>query len=143
VPGPASPQNRFPGVFGGANGGGGLGGLLTASTPSSDVVAALQANAKDYTWVLATVGSNVAAGYQLAADEPVMAVGGFNGTDPSPTLAEFQALVAAGKIHYFEAGGSFGGRGGTSGAITQWVTQRYPALKIGDVTLYDLSKAPA
>ena len=42
---------------------------------------------------------------------PVMAVGGFNGTDPAPTLAQFQALVAARKIHYFVGGGAMGGRG--------------------------------
>ena len=49
----------------------------------------------------ATVGSNNAAGYQLASGAAVMAVGGFNGTDPSPTLAEFQSYVASGRIHYF------------------------------------------
>ena len=48
----------------------------------------------DYTWVAAAVGSNNAAGYQLATGAPVMAVGGFNGTDPAPTLAQFQADVA-------------------------------------------------
>ena len=55
------------------------------------------------------------AGYQLATGDPVMAVGGFNGTDPSPTLAQFQAYVAAHKIHYFIGGGGFG-RGGGPGA---------------------------
>ena len=34
-----------------------------------------------------------AAGYQLASGEPIMAMGGFNGSDPTPTLAEFQAYV--------------------------------------------------
>ena len=46
-----------------------------------------------YTWVAATVGSNNASGYQLATGDPVMAIGGFNGSDPSPTLAQFQQLV--------------------------------------------------
>jgi len=53
-------------------------------------------------------GANSAAGYQLATDDPVMAIGGFNGTDPSPTLAQFQAYVAEGKIHYYISGGGFG-----------------------------------
>ena len=52
----------------------------------------------------AAVGSNNAAGYQLATGAPVMAVGGFNGTDPAPTLAQFQADVADGRIHYFVGG---------------------------------------
>ena len=43
-----------------------------------------------------------------------MAIGGFNGSDPSPTLAQFKAYVAQGKIHYFIAsgGGMMGGGGG-------------------------------
>ena len=49
------------------------------------------------------MNSNNAAGYQLASGEPVMAIGGFNGTDPAPTLAQFEQYVAAGKIHYFIA----------------------------------------
>ena len=58
-------------------------------------------DADRYTWTAAVVGSNNAAGYQLAGGAPVMAVGGFNGTDPAPTLAEFQRDVADGRIHYF------------------------------------------
>src|SRR5205085_5863252 len=61
---------------------GGLGGLLNASRPTADVVTALQQDSDRYTWVAAAVGSNTAAGYQLATDDPVMAIGGFNGTDP-------------------------------------------------------------
>ena len=89
---------------------GGAGGLLSASAPSAELVTLLRTDADEYTWVAAAVGSNSAAGYQLASDLPVMSIGGFNGTDPSPTLAEFQADVAADKIHYFIAGGGFGGR---------------------------------
>ena len=83
------------------------GGLLNGSTPTSELTALLQADADAYTWVAAAVGSNSASGYQLATEEPVMAIGGFNGSDPSPTLAQFQAYVAAGEIHYFIAGGGW------------------------------------
>ena len=42
-----------------------------------------------------------------------MAIGGFRGTDPAPSLARFEKLVAAHKIHYYVAGGGgFGGGGG-------------------------------
>ena len=112
---------------------------MNASVPSPEIVAALQANAGDYTWALATVGANIAAGYQLATDEPVMAIGGFNGTDPSPTLAEFQALVEAGKIHYFVAGGSFGGARSTAAQIRKWVEQHFTAVSISGVNFYDLA----
>jgi 4-amino-4-deoxy-L-arabinose transferase-like glycosyltransferase len=66
----------------------------------------LESDASHYTWVAATVNSNSAAGYQLASDDPVMAIGGFNGTDPTPSLAQFEKYVAEGKIHYFIAGGA-------------------------------------
>ena len=102
----ASPVAGFPGGgtgrFGGAArtggfGGGAAGGLLNSSTPGRQLVALLEAGASGYTWVAATTGANSAAGYQLATDEPVMAIGGFNGTDPSPTLAQFQTYVAEGQ----------------------------------------------
>ena len=54
-----------------------------------------------------------------------MAIGGFNGSDPSPTLEQFQQYVADGKIHYFIAGGGMGGgmnADGTATAISTWVT---------------------
>jgi hypothetical protein len=99
--------------------------------------------------VAAAVGSNSASGYQLATQEPVMAIGGFNGSDPSPTLAEFQAYVQAGKIHYFIAGGGFGGGPGggsgsnTSSEIAAWVESNFTATTVGGVTVYDLSGGAA
>jgi hypothetical protein len=123
--------------------------LLSTSTPSSQLVTLLQANADTYTWVAAAVGSNSAAGYQIATEQPVMSIGGFNGTDPSPTLAQFQADVAAGKIHYFIAGGGFGGGPGggrgssTSSSISTWVESTFTATTVGGVTLYDLTSPAA
>ncbi|MDX6621877.1 MAG: hypothetical protein QOK36_4263, partial [Gaiellales bacterium] len=82
-------------------------------------------------------------GVQLATDDPVMAIGGFNGTDPSPTLAQFKAWVAAGRIHYFLASGGRGGGGigssANSSAISSWVAGTFTAKTVGGVTLYDLS----
>ena len=95
--------------------GGAAGGLLNASTPGTALVKLLKTNASDYDWVAAAVGANSAAGYQLATDEPVMAIGGFNGTDPAPTLAQFKAYVRAGRIHYFLGGGGLQGGGGLPG----------------------------
>lgn len=128
---------------GGLNGGGqggAMGGLLGATTPSSELVTALKADAGNYTWAAAVVGSNNAAGYQLATGLPVMAVGGFNGTDPSPTLAQFQQLVADGKIHYFIGGRLMQGNGGSdaSSEIAAWVAANYQAETIGGTTVYEL-----
>ncbi|MGH3770459.1 MAG: ArnT family glycosyltransferase [Pseudonocardiaceae bacterium] len=119
-----------------------LGGLLNGSTPSAQLAALLRADATRYTWVAAAIGSNTAAGYQLATGDPVMPVGGFNGTDPSPTLEQFQRYVAQGKIHYFINGGGFGRQNGganTSRQIAAWVAQHFAARTIDGVTIYDLT----
>ncbi len=127
---------------GGGFGGGGS-GFLSASQSNPALTKALQADAGRYAWAAATVNSNNAAGYQLASGEPVMAIGGFNGTDPAPTLAQFERYVAAGKIHYFIAsGGGFGGgTGGSDGAsqITSWVESHFTAETVGGVTVFDVA----
>ena len=125
-------------------GGGGMGGLLNGSTSSTAVTALLQNDADSYTWAAAAVGANNASGYQLASEQPVMAIGGFNGSDPSPTLAQFKQYVADGQIHYFIGSGGVGGGAGGSGSndsseIAQWVAANFTATTVDGVTLYDLS----
>jgi 4-amino-4-deoxy-L-arabinose transferase-like glycosyltransferase len=139
-------QDGAPAAAGDGRGSAG-GGLLDASTPGKALIAMLTKNDEDYTWVAATVGAQSAAGYQLATGEPVMSLGGFNGSDPYPSLAEFQALVRAGRVHYFIAGGA-GGGGGNAGssamsAITSWVTGRFASQSVGGITLYDLTSSSA
>ena len=137
----AAGGSRF-GARGGRPGAGGPGGFLSISTPGSKLVKALEAGANRYTWVAATVNSNSAAGYQLATGDPVMAIGGFNGTDPAPTLAQFERDVAEKKIHYFIAGGrglGTGSSGSTAGQITQWVESHFAATTLNGVTVYNLA----
>ncbi|MBV9923282.1 MAG: glycosyltransferase family 39 protein, partial [Pseudonocardia sp.] len=112
-------------------------------------------------WSAATVGAMQAGPLALASGTDVMAVGGFSGGDPAPTLAQFQSYVAAGRVHYFLAGG-FGdgpggaGAGGTAdgtdvrrgggrgnSAISAWVEQHYTATTVGGRTVYDLTKPKA
>jgi hypothetical protein len=101
-----------------------------------------------------------------------MALGGFSGQDPAPTLSQFQALVGDGQIHYLVSagrrtagpasgrtadasanrppcgfggfGGFGGGRGnrGTGAAIVTWVTQHFTAVTLGPDTVYDLTATP-
>ncbi|MEV6955358.1 glycosyltransferase family 39 protein [Streptomyces sp. NPDC051183] len=138
--------------------GGGPGGLLGGTKASAEATAALRADADKYTWAAAAIGSQNAASYQLASGEPVMPIGGFNGSDPSPTLAQFQEYVKTGKIHWFlgqssaQGGGQDGEAqgptriggpgGGTSSAIETWVKANFTATTIGGATFYDLT-APA
>jgi 4-amino-4-deoxy-L-arabinose transferase-like glycosyltransferase len=128
----------------GAGGAAGGAGFLNSSTSNAALNKALQADASKYTWAAATVNSNNAAGYQLGSGEPIMAIGGFNGTDPAPTLAQFEKDVAEGKIHYYIAsgGGGFGGGGAGSddaSQITSWVESHFTAQTIGGVTVYNLT----
>jgi 4-amino-4-deoxy-L-arabinose transferase-like glycosyltransferase len=124
-------------------GAGGTGSLLNGASTSTELVSLLGQDAASYTWVAAAVGAQNAASYQLATGHAVMAIGGFNGSDPSPTLDEFKADVAAGKIHYF-LGGTLGGRqNGGSGSATEiatWVSQNYTASTVGSTTVYDLTQ---
>ena len=148
-PGGTPPQaGQAPGQTGqtgqtGRTGGqaGGFGGERAAST---ELVTLLQADAGTYRWAAATIGSQGAATYQLASGQPVMAIGGFTGSDPSPTLAQFQAYVAAGDVHYFVASGEggMGGRGGerSSSEISTWVAEHYTATTVGGTTVYDLTQ---
>lgn len=121
--------------------GGAAGGLLSGSNPGEELVSLLEQDAGNYTWVAAAIGSNSASGYQLATEDPVMPIGGFNGSDPSPTLEQFQQYVADGKIHYFIAGGRGGGMGGdgTASEISTWVEANFTAVTVDGVTLYDLT----
>ena len=116
-------------------------GLLGANNVSTALSTLLEQNASSYSWVAAAVGSNSAAGYQLATGDAVMPIGGFNGSDPSPTLAQFQAYVQAGRIHYFIAGGVGQANGGSnaSSRIAAWVAQNFTARTVGGVTVYDLT----
>jgi len=92
-------------------------------------------------WAAAAVGANNAAGYQLASGRPVMPLGGFNGSDPSPTLAQFQAYVDQGRIHYFLGGAGFQAQGGSREAqqIAAWVAENFTATTVDGVTVYDLT----
>ena len=117
------------------------GGLLNAGTPGAALVKLLQTDAGRYTWVGATIDANSAAGYQLATDDPIMAIGGFNGTDPAPSLTQFEQYVAQGRIHYFlGSGGGLGSDSGTSSQITQWVEQHFTATTVDGVNVYDLTQ---
>lgn len=116
------------GVGGSALPGGGRGGPGGSSTTGAALVAYLEAHRGNAEYLVAAFGSQASAPIIIASGQPVITIGGFNGGDPAPTLAQFEQLVAQGKVRYVlisSSGGGFGrgpgGRGGGS-AISQWVT---------------------
>ncbi|MFF9191988.1 ArnT family glycosyltransferase [Streptomyces rochei] len=138
-------QNGLTGE-GGPGAGAGMGGLLNGAQVGSEAKKLLETDADDYTWAAAAVGAQNAASYQLSTGEPVMAIGGFNGTDPAPTLARFKEYVADGRIHYFIGGGTGGGMGGDSGTasrISSWVEANFEKVTVGSATFYDLTRPTA
>jgi 4-amino-4-deoxy-L-arabinose transferase-like glycosyltransferase len=143
LPGGSGSAGTRPGGFGGrgAGGFGGAGGLGGSTTVSSAVEKLLEQDAGSYKWVAATVGSEAAAPLELATGDAVMAIGGFNGTDPWPTLAGFEELVAKHEIHYYvgEGSESFGGGQGSS-AIAKWVATHFTKETVGGETVYNLTE---
>lgn len=126
-----------------------------SETPSSALVSLLQGAGTR--WAAATTGAQSAASLQLASGVPVMAMGGFMGSDPAPTLAEFQAEVASGQVRYYVEGGGPGGGGtgprtedqgagplderdgrGDSAQIRTWVQAHFTPIDVGGRTVYDL-----
>jgi 4-amino-4-deoxy-L-arabinose transferase-like glycosyltransferase len=119
----AAGRGEFPGFGerlrdGGAGRGGGFGGIGGDARVSPALAKLLEAGASHYTWVAATQTSDTAASMELAAGGvPVMALGGFRGTDPALSLAGFEKLVAEHQVHYYVGGGGGGFVGGGTGAF--------------------------
>jgi 4-amino-4-deoxy-L-arabinose transferase-like glycosyltransferase len=113
--------------LGGAGGTGGLGGEV-----SKQLISYLKADRDGATWLVAVQGSQEAAGIILQTGGiPVMAMGGFTGTDAAPTVAQLEQYVKQGKLRYVLTGGrgGFGGGGnGTVGAAVSWVEQNCSAV---------------
>ncbi|MEP9394915.1 glycosyltransferase family 39 protein [Gordonia sp. VNK1] len=126
-----------------------MGGFENQATPAQ-LTAMLQGSGAR--WAAAVTSANAASGIELAAKVPVMAIGGFSGSDPTPTLAQFQHYVADKQIGYYlvagtgtsaggaTPGGPMGGRrSGVGTAISEWVTSTYHGVRVGNYTVYDLS----
>lgn len=117
------------------------GNLLDAAHISPSLAATLSKGADQYRWLAATTGSNVAAGFQLATGRPVMPIGGFNGSDPSPTLDQFERYVSAGEIHWYVVSPVSHANGGSqsSAQIAQWIVANYTPITMGGIRFYDLT----
>ncbi|GAA5161583.1 MULTISPECIES: ArnT family glycosyltransferase [Amycolatopsis] len=131
----SGPSSAAMGGFGGGMGGG-FGGRGESDSAVIDLLKGTTTK-----WAAATNGSQSAAGLALNSDKAVIAIGGFNGGDPAPTLEQFKQYVADGQITYYVSGGmgGFGGREG-SGSIAEWVEQNFTATTVGGSTVYDLTK---
>jgi 4-amino-4-deoxy-L-arabinose transferase-like glycosyltransferase len=101
--------------FGGGAGGGGL-------NANTALIRYLEANRAGAKYLVAVASSNEADSIILTTNQPVMALGGFSGSDPILTASRLAALVAQGTVRFFLVSGSGGGGGGQS-TLTSWITQ--------------------
>ena len=142
----ADPYAAPPGTLPGASGGPVGGSMASLSRPAPALVKELDRGAAGYHWVVATVGDLPAGGYQLATGDPAMAIGGWTGGDPVPSLAEFKKMVAHHQVHYFIPAGTYGGivlgasqAGSDACQVTGWVERNFAARRVSGVVVYDLS----
>lgn len=137
----------------GPSGEGGFGG--GTSNTNAALITYLEAHQGNATYLVATTNANTAAPIILATNKPVMAMGGFIGSDPILTTSQLSSLVANGTVRFFlldgrgggfqateqqleqlrerfgdafpTGGAGFGGPGGQS-SLTSWVTQHCTAV---------------
>ena len=125
----------------------GGGGPGQASVTSTSLVDYLVANKGNATWIVAVNGAQEAGSIELASGDAVMAMGGFSGSDPTPTLAQLQEYVRTGELRYVLIGGGGGPGGGFGGggssSIASWVAANGTVVNVsgGFGTLYDLAAA--
>lgn len=95
----------------------------------------------DITWPAATVGAQTAANLQLPSGRSVLPIGGWDGTDPYPTLTTFQKWVAEGRVGSLLIGNlpTLTQEGqGESAKIVEWVRDNYPVDRFGHMESYNL-----
>ena len=94
-------------------------------------------------WSTAIKRSTPAAALELSSRTPVLAVGGFLGIDPVPTLAQFQNYVAHHQVTYYIVPDpnkdKFPVGRDAHTDIANWVAANFKATTVGSDTVYDLT----
>ena len=120
-------------------------GSAPGSAGDSALYSYLVANRGSATWIVAINSAQDAGNIELATGLPVMAMGGFTGSDPAPTLDQLKSYIASGKLRFVLASGGGGGGGfggGDSSDRTTWVTSTCKAVNYGgSASLYDCAGA--
>lgn len=90
------------------------------SASNSKLIDFLKSNKTNEKYLLVVSSSQSADNIIIQTGEPVMALGGFSGSDNTITLDQFKEMVKNGEVRYVLSGGR--GPGG-SNEIMNWVTQ--------------------
>ncbi|WP_458118648.1 glycosyltransferase family 39 protein [Paenibacillus sp. Z6-24] len=73
-------------------------------------------------YLFAASNANSASAYIIKTGKAVMAMGGYSGSDPIMTVDRLKEMISSGQVKYFLVNG-FGGRGGGSSEVTEWIEQ--------------------
>ena len=101
----------------------------------------LVANLGSARWLVAVSSANEAAPIQLATGIPVMATGGFSGSDAALSLDQLKTYVASGQLRFIVAGGR--GVAGGSSSVSSWVMSSCTAVTVdgSQTSVYDCGGA--
>ncbi|WP_424530899.1 glycosyltransferase family 39 protein [Sphaerisporangium viridialbum] len=109
---PSGTGRRAPGGFGGGRGG----------DVSAAMISYLERNRGGATWLLAVSSAQSASSIILSTGgEPVIAMGGFTGSDAAMTVAKLREYVSSGRLKYLMLGGGMGGPERGNDEVTAWV----------------------
>lgn len=105
------------------------------SQSDKNLINYLLTNRSNATWIVAVASANESAPIQISSGQPVMALGGFNGSDNAITLNEFKKLIANGQIKYYLISSK------DNNSISTWVKENCTIVNYGNTnsgTLYQL-----
>lgn len=115
--------------------------LAFGAPPDPDLVRRLAAETDEQTWAAATITAQNASLYQLESKRPVVALGGWLGQDPAPTLEQFQLLVKQDRIGFLIAQDDLLARdsaGAEALRIFTWVKANFDEQVVGKARVFDL-----
>ncbi|MCY7912382.1 ArnT family glycosyltransferase [Bacillus haynesii] len=95
------------------------GGGMFSSDVDTGLLTYLRENNTGEDYLFATLTTVTAAPYIINAGENVMALGGFNGTDPILSVSELKNLVKEGKVKYFLIGDNNSG----NSELVSWIKE--------------------
>ncbi|MEV8632725.1 glycosyltransferase family 39 protein [Streptosporangium sp. NPDC051023] len=116
-PGQGGPGGGMRGGFGGPGGG-----------VSEQMIAFLRKNMGGATWLVAVSSAQSASSVILSTGLPVIAMGGFTGSDPAMTVDRLKGLVASGELRYVIPGGDRGGPDAGGSEVNTWVQANCTAV---------------
>ncbi len=142
-----------PPAIAGPGGGDSLLGVSSQAVVNQGLVDYVEDHQGSAAYLAAATGSETAAQFILLSGKPVVAIGGYTGWDPAPTLRAFKHLVASGMVHYVYASGvtEEAKAGNTATAtVDEWlkdhgrvVSPSAYGAKSGAWTLYHVSDSTA